>query len=338
LSTFALSLKAFTIGAAAAFLAGCAGSPPAPGVPNAVPARTATFPLPASHLLLVGEQSTIAVYKAPFSGRPKILHVDSPRGMTIAPNGALIVADADRGIWVFDPPWRHKRLLFNVLYPSGQFLFDSKQRLMVPYASGTVDVFDPPYKKRPVLSFGVPAEPEEVAIDSHDAVFVGVHGTSGGAPTFVCKPPSYYPCVRLSIGNGAAATDSSDDLLTGISADRLGQFARPYKRATVKAKVPFPFYWLTTENSGATFVAGVGDGGNNYLGAFPSTIGGPFVQFSVEQYVIPGLQYAVGKNRDLFVSDGTFQQPYVSVYAYPYSSKARKRIRVKYPIMSVFAQ
>jgi hypothetical protein len=356
--TFDISRGALGSCAAAAMLAGCGGSSPPISAPGAMPPRTATIPFSASqsnrkppmpmtrtaHVLLIGEQGAsfktgiIAVYTAPFDGKPQILHVNSPIGMTVAPNGALIAADAYNGIWVFDAPWRHKRLLLKVPYPSGQFLFDSQQRLIVPYRGSVVYVFDPPYTKRAALSFGVPAEIQEVAIDSHDSVFVGTQATSGGPPTFECKPPSYYPCARLSIGSGAAATNSSDDLLTGISAERFAEFPPPYKHAKVKAKVSFPFYWLTTANSDATFVAGVDAEGNNYLGAFPSTITKPLVQLPVEQYFIPGLQYAVGKNRELSISDGTFQQPYVSMYAYPYLSKARQRMRVKYPIMSVFAQ
>lgn len=312
---------------------------PPVGTPDTMP-RTATT---AAHILLVGEQGpsyhtgVIAVYRAPFHSSPQILRLNSPKGLTVAPNGALIAAGAyDGSIWVFDPPFKHKRLLHTVPGATGQFLFDSRQELIVPSEGSGIYVFKSPYKGAPVKYFGVPALVVEVAIDSEDDVFVGTQGTSSGMATYECKPPSYQRCAELSIGNGSATVDSSDDLLTGISSDRVAAFPPPYRHAKVEAAVPFEFYWLSVANQNATFVAGASMG--NYLGVFPQTIKGRFMQLSVEQYFIPGLGYSVARDRDLFVSDGTYQKPYVSIYTYPYSGKARKHVPVKYPIMSVFAQ
>lgn len=308
---------------------------------EAMPMVQSTPMVQAPHLLLIGEQGrsfksgTVAIYTAPFNGKPQVLEVNSPIGETIAPNGALIAADQYKGIWVFDPPWHHKRLLFKLAYPSGQFLFDSKKRLIVGYLGNSAYVFDPPYKGRPTATLSVPTVMEELAVDSHDNVFVSTEPGMGGAPTYECAPP-YYPCAKLPIDSGAAAITSSNDLLAEISPGTLAEYPPPYNHPHIKVNAPIPFGWITRA-SGATFLAGAAYG-KNYFGVYPSTIGRQFLQLPVEQYFIPSTGYAVARNRELFVSDGTWTQPYVSIYEYPYSHKARKTVRAKYQIMSVFAQ
>ena len=155
-------------------LAGCGGSPPPIGPPGTMPQTAAAT---GGHLLLVGEQGSsyhtgiIAVYRAPFRSSPQILRLNGPKGMTIAPNGALIAAGAyDDSIWVFEPPFKHKRLLHTVPTATGQFLFDSRQELIVPSEGSGIYVFKSPYKGAPVKYFGVPAVIGEVAIDSEDGL------------------------------------------------------------------------------------------------------------------------------------------------------------------------
>ena len=260
--------------------------------------------------------------------------------MTIAPNGDLIVADLYEGIWVFDPSFKRKRLLWQLPQPNGQFFFDSKERLIVPTQTSLVYVFDPPYRGKPALLIGVPGDILEVAVDTHDDVFVGTEPTKQGA-TYECKPPAYYPCANLGFGNGAAAIDASDDLLTGTSSNELGVFPPPYKHAKVRVKMPFGFYWITAARSGDTFVAGTDGAGINHLAVFSQSLKGRPRRLPIEQYMTtPGTEYGIAGNRDLFVSEGKYEgeRLCVSIYPYPYSDRSRKCIRTTYPTWSIFAQ
>jgi hypothetical protein len=331
--------------AAGIMLAGCGELQP-PVVAAGTMQQSQTIATTPAHILAIGEEGLshgfIAVYRAPFHRSPQILPVDGIIGMAIAPDGALIAASAytsygSSGIWVFDPPFKRKRLLKHAS-TNGQFLFDSRQRLIVPEQSGQIYVFKPPYRDSPVLTFGVHGLIQEVAIDSKDNVFVATERTGQGAPIYQCKPPSYYPCTKLPIGSGAVTVDSSDDLLTGVSSDRIGVFPPPYKRAKSKVAVPFPFFGLSAVNSGRSFAVVGGYGPNSYFGIFPDGIEGRFVRVPIEQYHVPISEYSIARNRDLFVSEAKEPNTYVSIYAYPYSGKPRERIRAKYQIFSLVAQ
>jgi hypothetical protein len=307
-----LARYALRFGAACALLAGCGGSQPpigAPGVPVGAGWESVRQPTRSTRAreagqtqtLFIGEssgtQGIVEIYEAPFTGRPRRLSVNTPIGISIAPNGDLIVADGYAGIYVFDPTFKHKRLVWRSYGQlNGQLLYDSKGRLFVPTQGPSIYVFDPPYDQKPILSFGVPANLNQVAIDKHDDVFVGTEATLyGNAPTYACVPPTYYPCDDLGIGNGAVALDSSDDLLTGTSHDEIAVYPPPYKRPKSKAKVPFGFY-LLTRAAGATFLAGINDYGDNSFGAFPASLDQRLKRIPIEQYYIPGPSYSISRN------------------------------------------
>lgn len=281
------------------------------------PEKAPLAPPPAgNHLLLVGESGSkggvIALYKAPFDGKPQLVNVEAARGERIAPNGDLIAVDAYKGVFVFDPPFKRGRLHSKGDQFNGQILFDSKERLILPSRASSIVIVDPPYLQRSVRSFAVPVNIEQVAIDAHDDVFVGTQRTiSGSAPTYECKPPTYYTCVDLRIGNGAAAIDSSGDLLTGISLTELAVFPSPYKHPKAKAKVPFGFYWLTAAHSGDIFVAGINPSGVNYFGFFSASIKGRFKRLPIDS-----ISFLIQSTRSPRIALSSFQRASTKISAY----------------------
>ena len=52
----------------------------------------------------------------------------------------------------------------------------------------------------------------------------------------------------------------------------------------------------------------------------------------------PWMQFSVAKDRDLFVSKGSYQHPCVQIYRYPYRKRLGRCIPVSHVINSVFAQ
>lgn len=338
----------FAVGVAAGLLlAGCSVLPVSLSKgqdDTQAPSRVArAVPEPdAKQVLVVGEEGRhglIEIYSAPFNGAPQRLYGHAPIGLVIAPNGTLLVATAQSGLFAYDPPFTRARTIWNDPDPTGQLLFDSKGRLLVPYGDGLVSVWKPPYRGKPALTFSIGADLDETAIDGKDDVFAGSTGTLSGRPTYECKPPSYTYCKKLAIGNGTVALDRAASLFTGVSTHTVGEFDLPYdKRPVAKATLPFYVDVLTAAADGDLLVAGGNSQGMYYTGVFLGSLKGRFKEVPMADYFRPNLNYWVAKNRDLFVSDGTYQKPCVGIYPYPYAGKPVRCIRTTYPIQALFAR
>lgn len=256
-------------------------------------------------------------------------------GAVIAPGGELIVATRYNGIFVYDPPFKGKpRWNFPQSFPLGILLFDSKGRLFDVDYGGGVYVFDPPYTSGPALTITGPPEIGSAALDGRDNLFL----TGGSAEIYGCPAPK-YACKALRYGFPVTVDGADDMLYAGLTKNTLAKFAPPYHKAPI-AKVTLPFGPTAARatSAGPVFVAGGEVSSYGRLAILDGSLKGHMKIVSMESYARQNLEFWTAKNRDLFVSDGTYHKPCVAIHPYPYKRATYRCISTKYPIWSVFAQ
>lgn len=332
---------------AAALAAGCGGSqltiPASTTLPQSVWNRQHAE---AKTTLIVTEQDydaakgapkggLIEIYTSPFSGPPVQRRIYTPNNAVLAPNGALVVTTAMNGAWVYDTPSAGKpRLLRGPLLPTGQTLFDAQGRLFVP-DQDVVWIFDPPYGPKPSLLVTTPAGISDVALDKDGDLFVGPRDVSSHFEE--CLPPDYTKCKNLMAGLGALAVTGAGDLLVGLGNGELGEFPPPFRKSSAKTRLLFDISELAV-GAGAVFAAGLDSDNSPNLGVFVSSIKRHMRNIPVGDDFNPWMQFSVAKNRDLFVSKGSYQHPCVRIYRYPYDKQHGPCVPVSHVINSVFAQ
>lgn len=295
--------------------------------------------------LVIAEQGAtygeglIEIFQAPFKTPSTRLRTHSPKGAVIAPNGDLIVFDENDGLWVFEPPFTAKpKQISTEEYPTGQLLFDSKNRLFAVGYGGSVSVFNPPYTSGLAFTFSVGPELGEVAFDSHYNLFASAAGTT----IYECRASKHYKCKVVLNTNGGVALNGANDLFTSPNArhyDSLAQLPPPYHKAIAQTNVGFRLDAIVATLRGPILASGYDDQNTIHLAVFLSTIKGKMLQLPIEQYSDPLLAFTILKNRgNLFISAGDYQRPCVDIYRYPYNKKPVRCVTAKYPITAIYAQ
>lgn len=333
----------------AGILGGCASAVPASAPGQILPARTFGHSRQTqgaergdgaqSTLLVITEQGNtekqglVEIFTAPFNSPPHLIRRANVVGSAIAPDGALILASDYDGIFVSASPFKGRpQKVFDEYSPSGVLFFDSKDRLFDLDREGGVFVFDPPYTSKPSLDIPLDYEEAESAtLDAKNDLF-----WRGGGEINECLPPQ-YGCNKLLKGGVPAIDKPNGNLYASLGDSTVAEFAPPYTDGPIaKAQLPFMVQDVLVAH-GEVFAGGAGSRSKAYLAVIPTSLKRKAQVFPMEAYDEAHQGFAVAKNGELFITNGNYQKPCVSIHPFPYTKAPHRCIETRYPVMSLSA-
>lgn len=280
-------------------------------------------------VVIVGERGLIEIFKAPFTKPPLRIRTYGAFGLALAPNGDLFESSL-QGFKVYHPPYTGQpRFVFKeTAFGARGLLFGSKGLLFAFDSNGTAQVFKPPYSNGPSVTFQTQTELQGMAIDSKNNVFLVGGGTpAGGGTLFECAAPVYSSCssfyytTKWRFADGAIAIDKRNNIYTGVGlifpSMTFGKLAPPYTKIAQSVNLDF---WLTevvVTPSGSIVVEGADGYGHSHINVYPSKITDRPVH--IKWPIAPSTIFGADARGNLFIASGTYAQPCLWLYPYPYS-------------------